>query len=64
MSAEAEGRQEDFMQLYKQKEEQPVELIARILSDENIEAAIRKFRTSKNTFTVNQEQRHGALGTV
>ena len=41
MSAEAEGRREDFMQLYKQKEEQQVELIDRILSDENIEAAIR-----------------------
>ena len=41
MSAEAEGRREDFMQLYKQKEEQQVELIDRILDDENIEAAIR-----------------------
>ena len=29
------------MQLYKQKEEQQVELIDRILDDENIEAAIR-----------------------
>ena len=41
MSVEAEGRREDFMQLYKQKEEQQVELIDRILDDENIEAAIR-----------------------
>ena len=41
MSAEAEERREDFMQLYKQKEEQQVELIDRILDDENIEAAIR-----------------------
>ena len=41
MSAEAEGRREYFMQLYKQKEEQQVELIDRILDDENIEAAIR-----------------------
>ena len=41
MSAEAEGRREDFVQLYKQKEEQQVELIDRILDDENIEAAIR-----------------------
>jgi hypothetical protein len=38
MSAEAEGRREDFMQLYKQKEEQQVELIDRILDDENIES--------------------------
>ena len=29
------------MQLYKQKEEQQVELIDKILDDENIEAAIR-----------------------
>ena len=36
MSVEAEGRREDFMQLYKQKEEQQVELIDRILDDENI----------------------------
>ena len=41
MSAEAEERREDFMHLYKQKEEQQVELIDRILDDENIEAAIR-----------------------
>ena len=41
MSAEAEERREDFMQLYKQKEEQQVELIDRILESENIEAAIQ-----------------------
>ncbi len=38
---EVEGQGEDFAQLYKQKEEQQVELIDRILEDENIEAAIR-----------------------
>ena len=32
MSAEAEGRREDFMQLYKQKEEQQVELIDKDIS--------------------------------
>ena len=36
-----EARREDSGQFYKQKEEQRVELIDRILDDENIEAAIR-----------------------
>ena len=36
MPAEVEGRWEDFVQLYKQKEMQQVELIDRILSDENM----------------------------
>ena len=47
MSVEAEGRREDFMQLYKQKEEQQVELIDRILSDGNIEAAIQAVKSNK-----------------
>jgi group II intron reverse transcriptase/maturase len=38
---EAEGRREGSGELYKQKEEQQVELIDRILDDENIKAAIR-----------------------
>ena len=36
MPAEVEGWWEDFVQLYKQKEMQQVELIDRILSDENM----------------------------
>ena len=40
MPAEVKGRREDFVQLYKQKEMQQVELIDRILSEENIKAAI------------------------
>ena len=47
MSVEAEGRREDFMQLYKQKEEQQVELIDRILSEENIKTAIHAVKSNK-----------------
>ena len=36
MPAEVKGRREDSVQLYKQKEMQQVELIDRILSDENM----------------------------
>ena len=36
MPAEVEGWWEEFVQLYKQKEMQQVELIDRILSDENM----------------------------
>ena len=35
------------MQLYKQKEEQQVELIDRILSEENIEAALHAVKSNK-----------------
>ena len=44
---EAEGRREDSGQLYKQKETQQVELIDRILSDGNIEAAIHAVKSNK-----------------
>ena len=47
MLTEAEGRREDFGQLYKQKETLQVELIDRILSDENIKAAIHAVRSNK-----------------
>ena len=51
MSVEAEGRREDFRELYEQKEEQQVELIEWILKDENLKAAIKAVR-----------QNHGAAG--
>jgi len=44
---EAEGRRGDFRQLYKQKETQQVELIDRILSDGNIEAAIHAVKSNR-----------------
>ena len=44
---EVKGRWEDFVQLYKQKEMQQVELIDRILSDENIKAATHAVRSNK-----------------
>ena len=47
MPAEAESRREDSGQLYKQKEEQQVELIDRILSDENIKMAIKAVKQNK-----------------
>ena len=47
MPVEVEGRWEDFVQLYKQKEMQQVELIDRILSDENIKAAIHAVKSNK-----------------
>lgn len=44
---EVKGRWEDFVQLYKQKEMQQVELIDRILSEENIKAAIHAVKSNK-----------------
>ena len=44
---EVKGRREDSEQLYKQKEEQQVELIDRILSEENIKAAIHAVKSNK-----------------
>ena len=44
---EVKGRREDFGQLYKQKETQQVELIDRILSDGNIEAAIHAVKSNR-----------------
>ena len=44
---EVKGRREDFRQLYEQKEEQQVELIDRILSEENIEAAIHAVKSNR-----------------
>ena len=47
MPVEVKGRREDSGQLYKQKEEQQVELIDRILSDGNIEAAIHAVKSNR-----------------
>ena len=47
MPAEVEGRRGDSGQLYKQKETQRVELIDRILSDENIKAAIHAVKSNR-----------------
>ena len=44
---EVEGRREDSVQFYKQKEMQQVELIDRILSEENIKAAIHAVKSNK-----------------
>ena len=44
---EVKGRREDSGQLYKQKEMQQVELIDRILSEENIKAAIHAVKSNK-----------------
>ena len=44
---EVKGRREDSVQLYKQKEMQQVELIDRILSEENIKAAIQAVKSNK-----------------
>ena len=44
---EVKGRREVFVQLYKQKEMQQVELIDRILSEENIKAAIHAVKSNK-----------------
>ena len=45
--AEAEGRRDDFRQLYEQTEEQQVELIEWILQDKNIDEAIRAVKRNK-----------------
>ena len=45
--AEAEGRGDDFRQLYEQKEEQQVELIEWILQDRNIDEAIKAVKRNK-----------------
>ena len=47
MPAEAEGRGDDFWQLYEQKEEQQVELIEWILQDRNIDEAIKAVKRNK-----------------
>ena len=47
MPAEVKGRREDSVQLYKQKEMQQVELIDRILSEENIKTAIHAVKSNK-----------------
>ena len=47
MPVEVKGRWEDFVQLYKQKEMQQVELIDRILSEENIKTAIHAVKSNK-----------------
>ena len=47
MLVEVKGRREVFVQLYKQKEMQQVELIDRILSEENIKAAIHAVKSNK-----------------
>ena len=47
MPVEVKGRREDSGQLYKQKETQQVELIDRILSDGNIEAAIHAVKSNR-----------------
>ena len=44
---EAEGRREGLRMLYKQKEEQQVDLIEWILRDENLKAAIRSVKRNK-----------------
>ena len=44
---EVKGRREVFVQLYKQKEMQQVELIDRILSEENIKTAIHAVKSNK-----------------
>ena len=51
---EAEGRRDDFGQLYKQREERQVELIDRILSDENLEMAIRSVKRNRGAAGVDQ----------
>ena len=52
---EVKGQWEDSVQLYEQKEMQQVELIDRILSEENIKVAIHavkcKLRAEKATCT-------------
>lgn len=45
--AEAEGRGDSFGQLYKQKEEQQVEVIEWILQDKNIDEAIKSVKRNK-----------------
>ena len=72
MLTEAEGRREDFGQLYKQKETLQVELIDRILSDENIKVAIHaarletqrvsKFRQEAETATAESKIQTPRLG--
>lgn len=47
MSVEAEGRGDDFRQLYEQTEEQQVELIEWILQDRNIDEAIKAVKRNK-----------------
>lgn len=53
---EAEGRGEDFRHLYKQREERQVEveLIERILSDDNLEMAIRSVKRNKGASGVDE----------
>ena len=47
MPAAAKGRGGDFRQLYKQKEEQQMELIEWILQDKNIDEAIKSVKRNK-----------------
>ena len=51
---EAEGRREGSGQLCKQKDEQQVELIDRILSDENLKLAIRAVKHNKGAAGVDR----------
>ena len=52
--AEAEGRGDDFWQLYEQKEEQQVELIEWILQDRNIDEAIKAVKRNKGAAGVDE----------
>ena len=47
MPAEAEGKRDDFRQLYERTEEQQVELIEWILQDRNIDEAIKAVKRNK-----------------
>ena len=51
---EAEGRRDSFQRLYKQKEEQQVELIEWILSERNLKAAIRSVKGNKGAAGVDK----------
>ena len=51
---EAEGRRDSFQMLYKQKEEQQVELIEWILSERNLKAAIRSVKGNKGAAGIDE----------
>ena len=54
MSAEAKGRGDDFLNLYKQKEKQQTELIEWILQDENIDKAIKSVKKNKGAYGIDK----------
>ena len=54
MSAEAKGRGDDFLNLYKQMEKQQTELIEWILQDENIDKAIKSVKKNKGAYGIDK----------